>query len=55
MLNLLGIIQDSTNLDKAAGWVLMAVSAVVVYLFIGAASHSTGGREFPLGRPILHA
>lgn len=34
---------------------LMAVSALVVYLFLGAASHATGGREFPLGRPILHA
>ena len=55
VLNLLGIIQSSANLDKAAGWVLMAVSAVVVYLFLGAASHDTGGKEFPLGRPILHA
>ena len=33
----------------------MAVSALVVYLFPGAASHATGGREFQLGRPILHA
>ena len=33
----------------------MAVSALVVYLFLGAASHVTGGREFPLGRPVLHA
>ncbi len=55
VLNLLGIIQDSANLDKAAGWVLMAVAAVVAYLFLGAAFHSTGGKEFPLGRPILHA
>ncbi len=55
VLNLLGIIQASTNLDKAAGWVLMGVAAVVVYLFIGAAFHSTGAKEFPLGRPILHA
>ncbi len=55
VLNLLGIIQESANMTKAAGWALMAVSAVVVYLFVGAASHDTGGREFPLGRPILHA
>jgi len=55
VLNLLGIIQDSANLTKAAGWGLMAVSAVVVYLFLGAASHSTGGKEFPLGPPIMHA
>jgi len=54
VLNLLGIIQDSANLTKAAGWALMAVSALVVYLFLGAASHVNGGKEYPLGRPILH-
>ena len=55
VLNLLGIIQSSETMTKAAGWALMAVAAVVVYLFLGAASHVTGGKEFPLGRPILHA
>ena len=55
VLNLLSIIQTSANLGKAAGWVLMAVAATIVYLFLGAASHVTGGKEFPLGRPILHA
>jgi uncharacterized protein len=54
VLNLLGIIQTSANLDKAAGWTLMAVSAVVVYLFFGAMSQSTGGKEVPLGPPALH-
>jgi succinate-acetate transporter protein len=54
LLNLLGIIQNSANLDKAAGWALMAVSAIVVYLFFGAVSQATGGKELPLGRPILH-
>jgi uncharacterized protein len=54
VLNLLGIIQSSANMDKAAGWTLMAVSAVVVYLFFGAMSQSTGGKEVPLGPPILH-
>jgi len=55
LLNLLSIIQTSTNLSKAAGWVLMAVAAVIVYLFLGAASHATGGKELPLGPPLLHA
>jgi uncharacterized protein len=55
LLNLLSIIQTSANLSKAAGWVVMAASAVVVYLFFSAASHATGGRELPLGLPILHA
>lgn len=55
VLDLLGIIQTSATMDKAAGWVMMAVSAVVMYLFLGAASHVTGGKAFPLGPPILHA
>jgi len=55
ILNLLGVIQSSANMTKAAGWVLMAVAAIVVYLFFGSANHATGGKEFPLGPPILHA
>lgn len=54
ILSLLGIIQNSANLTKGAGWVLVAVSAIVVYLFFGSASHATGGKELPLGPPILH-
>jgi uncharacterized protein len=53
LLNLLGIIQSSANLTKAAGWVVIAASALVVYLFFGSASHATGGKELPLGRPLL--
>ena len=55
LLYLLSIIQGSANLAKAAGWVVMAFAAVTVYLFLGSASHATGGREFPLGRPVLHS
>jgi len=55
LLNLLSIIQSSGNLSKAAGWVIMAFSAVGAYLFFGAASHATGGKAVPGGRPILHA
>jgi succinate-acetate transporter protein len=55
LLNLLSIIQTSTNLSKAAGWVTMAASAVVVYLFFSSASHATGGKELPQGPPILRA
>ena len=54
LLNLLSIIQDnSTTLAKAAGWVVMAFSALGVYLFFGAASSATGGKELPAGRPVL--
>jgi len=55
ILSLLGVIQTSANLTKASGWVLMAVSAIVAYLFVGSASGATGGKELPLGPPILHA
>ncbi len=56
LLSLLSIIQNnSASLQKAAGWVLMAFSVVGIYLFMSSASHATGGREFPPGRPILHA
>jgi succinate-acetate transporter protein len=55
LLYLLSIIQSQVNLAKAAGWVVMAFSAVTVYLFLGSAYHATGGRVFPLGKPILHA
>lgn len=53
VLNLLSIIQSSENLSKAAGWVTLGFAAIAVYAFLGAALHATGGREFPLGRPIL--
>lgn len=55
VLDLLRIIQSSANLTKASGWALMAVAALVVYLFVGSASHATGGKELPMGPPILHA
>ena len=55
VLDLLGIIQSSANLTKASGWFLMAVAALVVYLFVGSASHDTGGKELPMGPPLLHA
>lgn len=55
LLNLLSLIQGSANLSKAAGWVTLGFSALAVYAFFSDASHATGGRAFPLGRPILRA
>ena len=49
-----GIYQNSTDLTKAAGWFVMGFAALGVYLFFSAASHVTGGRELPLGKPLLH-
>ena len=56
LLNLLSIIQNnSVTLAKAAGWVVMAFSAVGLYLFFGATWKATGGKELPAGRPIIRA
>jgi succinate-acetate transporter protein len=54
LLNLLSIIQSSSNMTKAAGWVAIAFSALGAYLFFGSASHATGGKAVPLGTPVLH-
>ncbi len=53
VLNLLAIIQTSANLTKAAGYVALAFAALAAYLFFGSASQATGGKELPLGRPVL--
>jgi uncharacterized protein len=55
LLDLLGIVQTSANLTKAAGWVTLGFTAVAVYLFLSSAFHATGGKEFPMGKPLLRA
>ncbi len=49
------ILTASPNLTKAAGWVTLGFTAVAVYLFLSSAFHATGGKEFPLGKPLLRA
>jgi len=53
LLYLLSIIQTSTSLEKAAGWIVMAFTAIGVYMFFGCASHATGGKPVPLGPAVL--
>ena len=55
VLDLVGIINTSANMTKAAGWVLMGFVALAVYLFAGTAFKVAGGKELPLGKPLLHA
>lgn len=55
LLDLLSYIQGSTTLSKAAGWVTLGFTALAVYTFFSDAMHATGGKAFPLGRPILRA
>jgi succinate-acetate transporter protein len=54
LLFLLGISQASPTLTKASGWVSFTFCAVGAYLFLGVMNHATGGKPFPLGKPILH-
>jgi succinate-acetate transporter protein len=49
----LGTLNTDESLTNAAGWVVFAFAALGYYLFLGAASVATGGRAFPLGRPLL--
>jgi uncharacterized protein len=55
LLSLLQLIHNSTALQKATGWTALAVAAVGIYLFISAGFHDTGGKELPVGKPILHS
>ena len=41
------------DLAKAAGYVSFVFAAIGIYLFLGAASVATGGKAYPLGRPVL--
>jgi uncharacterized protein len=54
LLLFINTIHASTGLSKTAGYVVLVFAAVGVYLFFGSASVATGGKAFPLGKPILH-
>jgi uncharacterized protein len=53
LLLFINTIHASTGLSKTAGYVVLVFAAVGVYLFFGSASVATGGKAFPLGKPIL--
>jgi len=52
-LSLIGTLNESTTLQHAGGIAVFAFTAVGVYLYFGAASVATGGKELPMGRPII--
>jgi succinate-acetate transporter protein len=54
LLVLLGTANGSTSLIKAGGYAVFAFVLVGAYLFLNGMSVATGGREYPLGRPVLH-
>ena len=50
---LLGVSGGSSGDLKTAGAFVIAFAAVGMYVFAGAASVATGGKPFPLGRPVI--
>ena len=53
LLLFINTIHASSGLSKTAGYVVLVFAAVGVYLFFGSASVATGGKAFPLGKPVL--
>lgn len=53
VLLLLGTINTSTALTHAGGYVVFGVVAVGAYLYVGILFAETGGKGFPLGKPII--
>jgi uncharacterized protein len=55
LLFLLGVTQASPSMIKASGYVSFIFCALGAYLFLGVMNQATGGKPFPLGKPILHS
>lgn len=53
VLLIIGTLHPSTTMTKAAGYVCFAFAGLGIYLFLSAASVATGGRGYPLGRPLI--
>lgn len=50
---LIGTINSSTGWLKTGGVIAFLFAAVGVYIYFGIGSSTTGGRDLPLGRPII--
>src|ERR1700691_1159902 len=54
LLVFLGVHETSSGLTKGGGYVALVFAAVGVYLYYDTVQQATGGRAFPLGKPIQH-
>jgi succinate-acetate transporter protein len=54
LLVFLGVNESSSGVLKAGGYVALVFAAVGMYLYFDCVSQATGGRNFPLGKPVLH-
>ena len=50
---IIGTLHPSETMTKAGGVVCFAFAALGLYLFLSAAAVATGGRGYPLGRPLV--
>jgi succinate-acetate transporter protein len=50
----IGIANGNTDVLKVGGAVILVFAAIGVYLYMSTVSIATGGRAYPLGRPVLH-
>jgi uncharacterized protein len=50
---IIGTLDPSATMTKVGGYVCFVFAAVGIYLFLNAASVATGGRGYPLGKPIV--
>ena len=53
ILVLAATLNGSPGLAKAGGIAVFAFAAVGAYVFAGSLSVATGGKPFPLGRPVI--
>ena len=53
ILVLASTVNGSPGLAKAGGIVVFAFAVVGAYVFAGSLSVATGGKPFPLGRPVI--
>ena len=53
VLLIIGTLHPSATMTKAAGYVCFAFAGLGLYLFLSAASVATGGRGYPLGKPLV--
>jgi uncharacterized protein len=53
ILLVIGTLNTDETVTKAAGYVTFVFAALGAYLFLSAASIATGGKGYPLGRPLV--
>lgn len=53
VLLLISTINSSIGPSKAAGWVALVIAAAAGYVFLAVASATSGGPEYPIGKPLV--